>query len=104
MQDISIVKEFDKSSPKLAEACAREKLFPKIEIEFVTAGGNEREYLVYTLENCVITGFSTQGSSGDPAPSEELTLSYEKVSWEYRQVQPTQRSTPSFSRPTPSHP
>ena len=103
-QDISIVKELDHSSPKLATAFANGEHFSEVTLEFVPAGGNDLEYLVITLEACIVTSFSTGGVSGDADRPEELTLSYEKVSWEYRPVQPTQRSTPPFARSTPTHP
>ena len=103
VQDISIVKELDHSSPRLLTACANGEHIPVIEIEFVSVGGDDQEYLVLTLKNCIVAAYNPQGTSGDPASPEELVISYGEVSWEYRPVQTTQRSTPPPFSYTP-HP
>jgi len=104
IQDLSITKNVDNSSPNLLTACANGQHFPEVEIEIATAGGNNQEYLVIELENVIITSVNPQGSAGDALPTEELTLSYEKVSWEYRPIDPAQGSTPPFTRSTPTWP
>ncbi len=103
VQDISFVKEVDQSSPNLMQACATGKHISEATLTVRHAGEDVQEYLVITLENCIVENVSPQGSAGDAAPTEELTLSYEKVSWEYRPVQSTQRSTPPPFSYTP-HP
>ena len=103
IQDIAIVKEVDKASPKLFTACANGEHFPEATIEFVRTGGNDREYLVIEMENVVIESVNPQGSGGEE-PLEELTFSFGKVSWEYRPIGTAQRATPSFTRSTPTHP
>ena len=101
VQDISIVKELDHSSPKLLTACANGEHIPVIEIEFVSVGGDDQEYLVLTLKNCIVAAYNPQGTSGDPASPEELVISYGEVSWEYRPIDHAQRPTPSFYPSTP---
>ena len=104
IQDLSIAKNVDNSSPNLANKCTAGEHIPEVTIEFVTAGGNNQEYLVIEMTNVVIANISAQGASGDAAPTEELTLSYENVTWEYRPIGPAQRSTPPFTRSTPTRP
>ncbi len=96
MQDIAIVKEVDNASPRLLTACSNGEHFPEATIEFVTAGGNDREYLVIEMENVVIQSVNTQGSGGDDRPTEEVTISYGKASWEYRPIAPAQRFHPTL--------
>jgi len=104
VQDLSFTKHVDQSSVDLSNKCATGEHIPEAEIEITTAGGNNQEYLVITLENCIVESVSPLGSASDATPTEELTLSYEKASWEYRPIGPAQRSTPSFSSPTPTYP
>src|SRR3972149_6709023 len=57
--DISIIRTLDKSSPKLAEACANGTLFPEIQVDLTTQFGKEnRTYLTYSLKNCIVTSYS----------------------------------------------
>jgi len=94
--DIAVVRELDKSSVKLQEACANGTFFSEVEIEFTSQVGNEQApYLNYKLADVIISSYSFHGnSSGDPLPSEEVTLSYTKVEWTYQLLDPkTGRTT-----------
>jgi type VI secretion system secreted protein Hcp len=88
--DIVVVRELDKSSTKLQEACANGTFFPEVEIHFCTTVQNKQEpYLKYKLKNAIVSSYSFHGtSSGDPLPSEEVTLGYTEVEWNYVIVDP----------------
>ena len=73
--DIVIVKELDKSSPKLAESIAMGKVFPKVEIHLIS---NEGHFFAYELTNVMITNYSISGSEKN-IPTEEISLNYEKI-------------------------
>ncbi|HUG09384.1 MAG TPA: type VI secretion system tube protein Hcp [Opitutaceae bacterium] len=64
-------KTVDKSSPKLAEAAAKGKVFKTVEIG--EANGS------YILTDVVIS--SVQPSSGGDRPMESLSLNYTKIEW-----------------------
>jgi type VI protein secretion system component Hcp len=64
-----IMKEMDKASPKLFEACASGKHFPSVTVDM---GGKQ-----YTLYDVVIA--SAQKSGGGPHPMETITLNYTKI-------------------------
>lgn len=88
--DITCVKELDKSSPKLAESLCNGTHFPEVTIHLTTevtgSDGTTRQepYLKYKLTNVIISSYSFHGSaSGDPLPSEEVTLGYTEVEWTY---------------------
>ena len=74
--DIVVVRELDKSSTKLQEACANGTFFNEVEIHFCTTVKNKQEpYLTYKLKDVIVTSYSFHGnSSGDPLPTEEVTL------------------------------
>lgn len=88
--DIVVVRELDKSTPKLQEACANGTFFPEVEIHFCSTVGNKQEpYLKYLLKDVIVSSFSFHGNSaGDPLPSEEITLGYTEVEWTYITLDP----------------
>jgi type VI secretion system secreted protein Hcp len=82
-EDISIVKEFDKASLKLAEAVTKGKPFAKVEIELTaTYGGARATYLKYELTNVLVTSYNTTGSDEGP-PLEEVTVSFDEIKVTY---------------------
>lgn len=86
VEDIVVVKELDKTSPKLAEAVCQGKVFPKVEIH-VTASYTDAgrvTYYAYELRNVLIVSYHISGSgqSGD-VPTEEISLSFEEIKATY---------------------
>ena len=88
--DIVVVRQLDKSSTKLQEACANGTFFKEIEIHFCTTVKNKQEpYLTYKLSDVIISSYSFHGnSSGSPLPTEQITMGYTKVEWNYIVVDP----------------
>ena len=83
--DITLVRQLDKSSPKLMEACALGKFNKEVLIEFTTTtGGKTDTYLKWKLENVVVTGYSCHGnSSAEPLPSEQISFNFTKITKTY---------------------
>ena len=88
--DVVVVRELDKSSTKLQEACANGTFFDEVEIHFTTQVKNKQEpYLTYKLKDVIVTSYSFHGNAaGDPLPTEEVTLGYTEVEWTYITVDP----------------
>ena len=88
--DIVVVRQLDKSSTKLMEACANGAFVQEVEVHFCTTVKNKQEpYLKYKLSNVIISSFSMHAnSSGDPLPTEEITLGYTEVEWTYIVIDP----------------
>lgn len=88
--DIVVVRELDKSSTKLQEACANGTFFKEVEIHFCTTMKNKQEpYLTYKLKNVIVSSYSFHGNAaGDPLPTEEVTLGYTEVEWTYITIDP----------------
>jgi type VI secretion system secreted protein Hcp len=80
---ISVSKSYDKSSPKLAEACAKGTHFPKATLTVRKSGGGQQEYMTYELENVLISGYSLGGggggAGGSAQPMESLSINYTKI-------------------------
>ena len=77
VSDIVVVKELDKSSPKLTESIAMGKVFPKVEIHL---DSGKETYYVYELTNVMITSYSISGTGTD-RPTEEFSLNFEKITY-----------------------
>ena len=73
-QDISIVKEVDKSSPKLFQACAAGTHFPKATIFVRKAGDKPLEYYKVELKDLIVSSVQNSGSSSGDAVMESTTL------------------------------
>ena len=88
--DVVVVRQLDKSSTKLQEACANGTFYKEVEIHFTTQVKNKQEpYLKYKLKNVIVTSYSFHGNStGDPIPTEEITLGYTEVEWTYVTIDP----------------
>lgn len=103
-EDILVVKRVDKTSPKIAEAVATGKVFPKVEIHHTapTASGARSTYYVYELKNVQVTSYNigTTGQSditpsglplvksGGPSdlPMEQITLNFEEIKVTYTET------------------
>ena len=90
LPDAIVVRQLDKSSTKLEEACANGTFYEQAQIHLCTTVGNAQEpYLKYTLHDVILTSYSFHGNAdSQPRPSESLTLGYTKVEWEYIQIDP----------------
>ncbi len=82
VQDLSIVKSVDRSSPKLYEALTGGEPFPEVILSIraaVDPGLLPLDYLVIRLEEVLITSVSVGASSDDDRPTETITLNFAKV-------------------------
>ncbi len=88
--DIVVVRQLDKSSTKLQEACANGTFYPEVEVHFCTTVKDKQEpYLKYKLSNVIVTSYGIHANAaGDPQPSEEVTLGYTEVEWTYVVLDP----------------
>lgn len=84
VQDLSITKWVDSSSPNLIMACCTGQHFDEAVLTFRKAGGSPLEYLVLTLTEVMITAVSTGGSSGEDRFTENVTLNFAKFNLSYQ--------------------
>jgi type VI secretion system secreted protein Hcp len=83
-EDIQISKLLDKSSPKLAEALAKGKVFPKVEIHTTASytDSGRVTYYAYELKDVMVSSYSVSGGSEDK-PSEAMSLNFEEIKVTY---------------------
>ncbi|HEX8240434.1 MAG TPA: type VI secretion system tube protein Hcp [Allosphingosinicella sp.] len=82
-QDISIVKEVDKSSPKLFQACAAGTHFQKATIYVRKAGDKPLEYYKVELSDLIVSSVQNSGSSGGDSVMESITFNTAKINFTY---------------------
>jgi type VI secretion system secreted protein Hcp len=83
IQDLSLTKYIDKSSPDLMLACCSGKHFGKAQIIVRKAGESPLEYLVVDMSDVMVTAVSTGGSGGEDRLTENVTLNFAKVKVTY---------------------
>ena len=86
VEDVVVTKEYDKSSPKLAESVCMGKVFPKVEIHDTTTygDGNRAVFLKYELKNVMVSSHNVSAAgSGDAVPTDSLSLNFEEVKQTY---------------------
>ena len=84
VQDISITKWVDKSSPNLLKYCCNGKHFKEALLTVRKAGEKPLEYIKIKLEELIISSVSTGGSGGEDRLTENCTLNFAKVAYEYQ--------------------
>jgi len=87
-EDFVIAKTVDKSSPKLAEACANGTHFPKATLTLRKAGADPRTEIVlvrYIFQDVLVTGYQISGHGGDDTgrPTESISMNFTKIGVEY---------------------
>ena len=86
-QDLSIVHNIDKASPRLMLACATGAHLKDATITHRKAGKGQQEFLIVKLNDVIITGVTQGGTSGQTG-SETVSLAFAKVDLEYRPQKP----------------
>jgi type VI secretion system secreted protein Hcp len=83
VQDVSFTKYVDSASPALKIHLATGKHIPKVVLLCRKAGGEQKKYIEITMEDCIITSLSTGGSHGEERLTENVTINFAKVAYEY---------------------
>lgn len=85
---LTVVKQFDKASPKGAQACAAGEHFKSAVLTLCRAGGDKQPYMEYKMSDVLISsvrvGGAGQGEGG--VPTEEWSFNYGKMEMKYTQI------------------
>ena len=84
-QDISCTKYIDAASHALLLACATGEHFTNAVLTVRKAGKTQQKYVTITMEEVMVTSVSTGGSGGEDRLTENLSLNFAKVKFEYFQ-------------------
>ncbi|XKU42786.1 Hcp family type VI secretion system effector [Pseudomonas [fluorescens] ATCC 17400] len=85
MQNLSITKTVDKSSPNLMMACATGKHYPEARLTVRKAGGASAvEYLVITMKEVMIASYQSDAVTTKDVLSEMINLNFAKIEVSYQ--------------------
>lgn len=86
LEDISVTKELDKASPKLAESMCKGKVFDKVEIHLTASytDAGRVTYYAYELKNCQVVSYDISGSGqSEDVPTETMSINFEEIKVTY---------------------
>lgn len=85
IQDLNFVMDFEKASPKLMQACADRKHISEVVLT-LRKGNTDVDYLTVTLTDVIISSYQIGiDAQSDTFPTEELSLNFNKIKYEYIQ-------------------
>lgn len=88
MQDFSIVKNVDKTTPKLFLSCCKGEHIDEVTLELCRATGDKSKYLQYKMTDVMISsvrkGAAAQG--GENLPMEEVGFNFGKIEITYTET------------------
>jgi len=87
-QDLSVTKYVDKASPPLMLRCANGATIPQATLIVRTTGVKPIVALKITLTNVLVTSVSTGGSAGEDRLTENITLNFAQVKFDYVPTNP----------------
>ena len=87
MEDIVLVKQVDKATPKLMEKCAKGEVIPSVILE-IYSGGTDTiyTYYKYELKNVIVSSFYSKGDITEKIPTETFTLHFEWFKVTYSEI------------------
>lgn len=82
MQDFHFVSRVNKASPKLFESCASGKHIDTATLSVRKGGDRAFDYIKITMSDVLVSGYLPAGAPDDAA-SEEVSLNFAKIEFEY---------------------
>jgi type VI secretion system secreted protein Hcp len=89
MEDIVLVKQVDKATPKLMEKCAKGEHIPSVILEVSNVGETKHTYYKYELKNVIVSSFYSKGDITEKIPTETFTLHFEWFKVTYSEIDNT---------------
>ena len=88
IQDVSLTKYVDKSSPSLMRACCNGEHLTEATLTIRKAGKDALDYLKIKMSPVLVTSLDTGGSGGEDRLTENVTLNFAKVEVGYTPQKP----------------
>ena len=82
-QDLSFTKYIDSASAALMVSLAKGTHIEKVELLVRKAGEGQQKYIHITLKEVLVTSVSTGGSGGEDRLTENVTLNFGEVKYDY---------------------
>jgi type VI secretion system secreted protein Hcp len=97
VQDLVFVAKFSKASSKLLLACAAGTRIPTAVLTAQRTGRAAQDFLVYTLTDVFVSSYQTGGVEGGEGPVDQVSLSFGRITVEYRAQKPNGSLDPAIS-------
>jgi type VI secretion system secreted protein Hcp len=90
MQDFHFVMKVNKASPLLFQACANGAHIATALLTCRKAGKDQQEYLTWSFEKLLISGYQTGGSGGaaNILPVDQVSFNFQKITISYKAQNP----------------
>lgn len=88
MQDFSFAMTMNKATPKLMLACASGEHIKQALLICRKAGKDQQEYLKIKFTDLLVSSYQTGGSSGAEVPTDQISLNFSKIEFEYYPQKP----------------
>lgn len=75
----------NKATPKLMLSCANGGHIASAVLTVRKAGKDQQEYLTYTMSNCIVSSFITEGNGDTVLPVDQFKLNFGKIECLYKQ-------------------
>ena len=95
IQDVSFTKYVDKASPLLMLHCANGAHFTTATLYVLKAGATPNDYIKIILTDVIVTSVSTGGSGGEDRLTENVSLNFAKVEFDYSVITNGKASVPN---------
>ena len=97
VQDLTITKYLDSSSPTLLQYCCNGKHFKQALLTVRKAGGNPLEYLKIKMEELIVSSITPGGSGGEDRLTESVSLNFAKFEATYTPQKPDGSGAPAIT-------
>jgi type VI secretion system secreted protein Hcp len=82
-QDLSFTKYIDSASTPLMVALAKGSHIAEVKLLVRKAGEGQQKYILITMKEVIVTSVSTGGSGGEDRLTENVTLNFAEVKFDY---------------------
>jgi len=89
MQDFHFTMRVNKASPNLFLFCANGKHITKAQLTCRKAGDKPQEYMKVYFHDLLVSSYQTGGSKGDVVPTDQISLNFSKIEFEYAEQDKT---------------
>ena len=83
VQDITVTKYIDRSTPLLLQQCMKGAHIKEATLTVRKAGGTPLEYIKIKMESALISSVSVGGSGGEDRLTENIAINFAKVGMDY---------------------
>jgi type VI secretion system secreted protein Hcp len=87
--ELVISKQVDKASPNLFRSCLTGRHIKDVELAHRRAGAGQTNFLVIKLRQVLITSLNASSAGGGARPTENISIAFDKVIYEYTPLKPT---------------